>query len=421
MSFLRKINVGFLAKAFICFSCFEELLKGVRFGVSSIKYLLLLSLIFFYVISKDHRVKKEPVVYFIPFYFYFSICFFFDFSSMSGDSIAFIGKILLLPIWALLLNKFDSFWENGISLCRVIAHTMVVYAVVNPLLYFLHLPIWNDSFHTYWGRISVGYPTVDAILVAFALICVFFYPGLNFSRRRRVVYATILCLNIAIMASGSGMVYLTLIFSVALFRRKKISEKLPIIVSLGILIFMAGSVVTFLAVQNPELTENLLAQVENRVDIILKGQSEGALSNVNTIDTRKYEFDFAKRLYLDGHPEREIFGAGFVPMTRNSAKGAQVFIESQYHFNQFCLGYVGFALYILFLVLFQFKIFYWFWKKNSDLFWMYTLVNVVFSLGASMSIVLLAWGIVVVYVFFVHSAYVDHLKIVYAIKDADEK
>ncbi|MBQ3777769.1 MAG: hypothetical protein II835_06750 [Fibrobacter sp.] len=408
MSFTNRINISFLAKAFLFLSCFEELLKGVRFGASSIKYLLLFAMIITYVFSKNHHIKKEPIFYFIPFYFYFGICFFFDFSSMGKENLAFIGKILLLPIWALIINKFKVFWKPEDSLCSIFVHSMVAYAIINPILYFVHLPIWNDSFHTYWGRISVGYPTVDAILIALALICIFFNPKLNFGNLRKIVYITILCLSIGIMASGSGMVYLFLIFAVVLFRRKKLSESASLITSITILIFLAGGILTYLSIKNPELTENLLAQVENRIEIIVKGQSDGASLNVNTIDIRKQEFDFAKKLYLDNHPVKEFFGAGFTPVTRSSAKGAQVFIESQYHFNMFCLGYLGMSLYILFFVIFQLKIFSWFWKKNSNSFWMYTLINAVFSLGASMTLVLLAWGIIVIYVYFVHLAYIDH-------------
>lgn len=408
MTILNKLNISFFAKSFICLSCFEELLKGVRFGASGLKYLLLFAMIITYVFSKNHRIKKEPIFYFIPFYFYFGICFFFDFSSMGGESIAFISKILLLPLWALILNKFNTFWETDHLLCKVFVHSMVLYAIINPILYFLHLPIWNDSFHTYWGRISVGYPTVDAILVTLALICIFFDPKLNLGSIQKIIYITILCLSIGIMASGSGMVYLFLIFAVVIFRRKKLSESASLITSIGILIFLAGGILTYLSIKNPELTENLLAQVENRIEIIVKGQSDGAL-NVNTIDIRKQEFDFAQKMYLNNHPVKEFFGAGFTPVTRNTAKGAQVFIESQYHFNLFCLGYLGMSLYILFFVIFQVKIFSWFWKKDSNSFWMYTLINAVFSLGASMTLVLLAWGIIVIYVFFVHSAYIDHL------------
>lgn len=407
MNVLNKISVFFFIKAFICLSCFEELLKGVRFGASGLKYAILFAMIIVFIFSKNHRIKKEPIFYFIPFYIYFSAHLFFDFSSLGRDSIAFISKIMLLPIWALILNKFNSYEESNSTICKVFVNSIIAYAILNPFLFFIHLPIWNESFHTYWGRISVGYPTVDAILVAFALICIFFVPKLNLGKTRKIIYTTILCLSIGIMASGSGLVYLFIIFSVILFRKKNHSDKTTVLATIGILVFLAGVIFTYLSIQHPELTENLLAQVENRVDIILKGKSDGAL-NVNTIDIRKDEFDLAKKMYLENHPIREFLGAGFTPITRNSAKGTLVFIESQYHFNMFCLGYIGMFFYILFFVIYQMKLFSWFWRKYSEEFWKYTLMNIVFCLGASMVIVLLSWGIIVTYVYFVHSSYIEH-------------
>ncbi len=51
---------------------------------------------------------------------------------------------------------------------------MCLYIITNVALYYIHILFLITEPHRYWGRLTVGYLTIDVILIGFAIAIVFF-------------------------------------------------------------------------------------------------------------------------------------------------------------------------------------------------------------------------------------------------------
>lgn len=163
-----NIFLNWLYKLLVIYVFFNEILtKSIFEGLTSLKYLIFLYLVF-YLINKKNKVKfslfsKE----FIFLYFYILLIVIITLPSFLSVGLAGLGSLknlLFLPFAIYLFSFYEKITGKSFqSLLTFIVQVAVAHVVINTFLYFYELPIWK-SFHPYWGRISQGYPTINTAL-----------------------------------------------------------------------------------------------------------------------------------------------------------------------------------------------------------------------------------------------------------------
>lgn len=333
--------------------CFEEIFSRIVFPLKICKYILVIQILLMVLYKRKMNVvfpfKAWPEKLFLivtSVSVVISIPFFMDYGWVGLDV---PKKYLFFPILVICFYYAPFFNCNVGKLTFFYARIIILYSLLNPILYFLHLPIWNGV--GYWGRISVGYPTVDVVAYAIGLAIILFDEYSHvWSWKKQSLAAFFLIVGILSQASGTGIVLVFVIFVfmimyIFFFKEKRQvalqKKKLCLIVLL--LSISAPIGYGALLSLNPDLLKKMEWHFENRTRILLNGGN--ALDDVNTVDMRKDEFQNAKDVYLKDFSS-VLFGAGFGPLDYSSKRNVgndkqKVFLESQFHLTMFSSGVVG--------------------------------------------------------------------------------
>jgi len=351
----------YLYRLLIFSICFEEMISRIIFPVKYCKYLLVFTILIAVLHKNKWRFSFPIKTFFGKFFLVittYSVLIsipFFVYYGWNGFDVP--KKYLFFPILVICFYYAPLFECSIKNLLFFYARTMLFYSVMNAVLYFLNLPIWSGA--GYWGRVSVGYPTVDVVSYAIA-IAIFMFGDMNRNWIRHTLASFIITLGVISQVSGTGIILLLMLFVFSVFF--EISDKLHrISKDLGkkILLLLAMMLVSIpigygmLNSQRPDLLHKMEMQLENRVTLLMQGKDYTL--DINTMDTRKEEFETAKSRYLIDF-ESVAFGYGFGPLDYSNTKnngflGETVFLESQYHLTLFTSGVLG--VIVLFLVVIE--------------------------------------------------------------------
>lgn len=224
-----------------------------------------------------------------------------------------------------------------------------IFVILNTILYFIYIPIWTN-YQMWWGRISCGYPTMDIISLTYTLLILSYYPNLVLGKFSRIVYIIIILCGCILQFTGTGIVILSLILPLTLLYYLNSSKgqplKFEILTTLGILIFITGSTISFIKLQFPQEYMQGEALILNKINILTGNIDE---NDANTLAIR--EEQFKKIQARQDNLFEKIFGLGLENATNDNEKlnsiKSSFMIEDQYSLSQICYGYVGLILYIL--------------------------------------------------------------------------
>lgn len=254
----------------------------------------------------------------------------------------------------MLLYSFFYFEKLTKKPFSVLYNKVVVFGVVFVLLsltlFVVYVPIW-EKFRPWYGRISVGYPTMDAISLCYALCIVLFCKGLNFNQVKRVFYILVLLLGIFLQVTGTGFAALAFIilYSGFVLRRKYFPSVHSISWRNAIIIISTLGLVALLYVAEvfPELYMKSMNVLQMKIETIIGAEDE---SVEDTMDIRKEQFEYAKRNFQDDILKK-IFGIGFGRYNMEDHTDKKfVYVEDQYSSNIIAYGYVGFFLFMMIFV-----------------------------------------------------------------------
>lgn len=266
--------------------------------------------------------------------------------------------------------------KNFESLFSYILKVAIFFVVIDILFYFIPLPIFNrDEF--WWGRISCGYPTMDVVTLAYALIIAIF-ANVNKGRIFLVLGILVLYLGMFAQYTGTGLVLLIIITVVAIigvfFTQSK--RFMPFLLALMITLSFGGSFLVYYSKQYPEQYNNGLYLFQNKLSILLGEQTE-----TNTMDIRKEQYEKQQKMM----PLFEkIIGKNYGNVSTDAdfiSKSNAYMIEDQYNLNKICMGYIGYSLFIIF-VLSTFVFFVRLKFKDCNLKIMLILSSVIFALNS---------------------------------------
>lgn len=360
--------------------CFEEVLGKMKFSLTNIKYLV--AVILFCVVYRVSHPSFRQLKYTNGMK-YFSIILFVAFLVsiprfvlIDCDGLKIWKQYLWFPLFIYLFSQVERVSNLTVPLLiNTFVKGMVGFTLISIFLYFVPLPIWND-YHIYWGRLTVGYPTIDTVLLCFAILLLLFYPLVRFSIIHKVIMGFILLVGTLMQASGTSLVLLAIILismccylgGIGLsFRCIEVRNYKQNIKSFLFLIFLTGSVITsiytFLSTKEPKLAETMMLQMENRLYILIGKEEESTLKDVNTMEDRKEKFAHVEQMYLNTAFSR-IFGVGYSLVSMQDLSKERIVVEDQYHLNLATIGYLG--TFIYFCMLYGiFKRTLRFWNRES--------------------------------------------------------
>lgn len=233
-------------------------------------------------------------------------------------------------------------------LIKYIINTSVVFCVINSLLYFIPLPIWNREIF-WWGRISCGYPTMDVVTLSYSLTLLLYYPFLNYRKLIKICYTFIIVIEILLNASGTGLLLVCMVLSSLFFVKKWNMSNVVVTVFL----FLLGVLmIALFANKFPKEYEIGRELIENKTAIILGNE----VTN-NTLEIRKQQYQSVeKRQNL----LTKVTGMGinYLVMDLKKIKPTQknYHIENQYGILLIGYGFVGMFLYLLIMLEYLFLI-----------------------------------------------------------------
>lgn len=358
--------------------CFEEIFNNLTIPLGLIKYALII-IIFWKILSvrlnnaSVYRPAKAVIFFYLILSVYFVLSFP-DFIQRGWDGAKIWKQYFLFPVFVYIFSYSKKICNlETDKLIERFVRFMVIYSVLDIALYFIEIPIWR-RFHHSWGRISVGYPTADVVIIAISLVLLWFYPPINYGIKKRNLFGMILIITILAQSSGTGIVLLAIIalfgmafvlkgnsvknVSTYIYRRTRYSMTFCLI---GISLIIILSIV-WLNQSEPELMEAMNYQVENRVTILLEG-NESDNVKINTMEERDEEFYEAYIHTCRNDIFHQLFGSGFGVLTQNPNHSSSLFfLESLYHINRIALGWLGTLLFYGFILL---KIFSFAIKKKD--------------------------------------------------------
>ena len=132
-----------------------------------------------------------------------------------------------------LYSYFEKLTGKSLSfLFKQILGFEVLYVIFNLLAYFAPLPLFQ--YRPWWGRVSEGYPTMDAQVLCYALLSLLFI--VKTSKIKFVFLFVVIVVGVLMQATSTGFISLTFIgFYAFLFNKKLLVKKSVIVFILTII------------------------------------------------------------------------------------------------------------------------------------------------------------------------------------------
>lgn len=330
-----------------------------------VKYLLVPILLSFVFVKLDGKIKipiKEKSAWIFMIINVMAAFFSLDmFVSLDRDGFEVVKKYMFCPLLIICFYHSSLFKINAQKLISFFSDTMVAFAMLSVFFYFVRVPIWNDFQRFYWGRITVGYPTIDAVncVIAISVLMLCFGKESKISFWFRLAKIYILAVFVILQTSGTGIGLLCALVAYCLalpffkkwIEQRNIQSARKILLPLLLMFLLSASfIVGFLKIYDAKLLENMTLTVENRVAILTNDKYSDL--DVNTMMMRVNGFEKVKKLYMKNNSDF-LFGKGFGLISYDPRKiysGFRVFLESQWYLSIFSTGYIGTFFLLLFFV-----------------------------------------------------------------------
>lgn len=269
------------------------------------------------------------------------------------------------------------------TLFKLIVKTGVVFVFVNTILYFVPASFILDQ-NPWWGRISVGYPTMDVISLAYALSIILFYPYLQVPKLIKSVFIIILIIGNLLNFSGTGIILLAIILLTTFLAVGSLGKNIrPIIIAAVISAISFSAIITFVSSNYSKEYTDGVNLLQNKIDIIL-----GKNVQYNTLETRYEQYD---KISEKMTTTEKIFGRTLINASNDmeDIKHGAYMIENQYDFILACYGYIGLGIYVMVIFSFIMEIFRL--KINTSLKVLLLLSSIIFITNSRTLIVLVLY------------------------------
>ncbi len=223
--------------------------------------------------------------------------------------------------------KYEDLLEFFIKL-------LIIFVLITPLIYFTNPSFMVPDFKQ-WGRISIGYPTMDAENLVFGIVLMFFVFQKTVLKSSMILL--LLLLGILMQNTATGYITLGFVIVYYLFFGSKYKVNQKSIVFVGILSFIIVSLIIF---KYGDLLKEQLYLFQLKINALLDPNGSKSLS------IRAEEFNNEMR-YINSSFDN-FFGIGF-----------RIYLENQFDWFRIgtgLLGLCGFIIFLLNMILYGFII-----------------------------------------------------------------
>lgn len=330
MSLVMNQSLGKMQRFFFCIIVFFVVFDGVRSNlvisnfVAPLRELALLMFIMLSLPMLSHCKKKDfrlaipfmaisaLAIVNIPITLFHSIS-----SYHLGNILVFgnpytavykhiIFSILFLAMICFARNKID-YMRKGLKL---FINLSAIYALITVPIYIYGAPLFVEKFRD-WGRMGIGYPTMDGQVICMAIFClVFLVPQrskLIFNIKMAALLLGLVCQN-----TGTAMVTMLLIALVAIVKKpgktlSYFSVILPMIIIVAIKQYYS----------DPEFFTQMLYVTTNKINLLIDPSAN--YGQVNTLEMREDQYRMLN-IIIDKNPMLWILGVGGEAYVENEFK-----------------------------------------------------------------------------------------------------
>ncbi|WP_155810577.1 hypothetical protein [Persephonella sp. KM09-Lau-8] len=323
----------FLFKIIVFFMVFDGIRDALVISsyISPIKDLSVFLLFFYALIKFKFKTNLKKNLYSISLLiFSTSIPTYIFYLFWSNDTGRYISseysiyaRYLMFPILIYLFLNYEKLTgTNIINLVNYFLKLVVLFVIITPILYFMEPSFLKEDFKQ-WGRLGVGYPTMDAQVLLFALSLLLFLRKLDF---KNMILIWIVTVGILMQNTGTGYVTLILLLAYWLYKTNN-RNRLILIVNFGVTIGVFFSVFILI---NYEIFSIFFTLMQNKLYSIFTGSQD--------ISQQIREEQFIQLKNHVSNIFEYLYGIGF-----------KIYVENQYYFMFIGLGYVGLLYFCIFL------------------------------------------------------------------------
>ena len=303
--------------------------------------------LFLYIILVRKIIIFDNILFYILLIFLLLLIIFFPYSFMSYD---YSNRYLSSPVimYYKLLQFFILVYNFSIyelitkdkyeNLLKFFIRLLIIYVIFTPIIYF-YKPFFMVHHFEQWGRINIGYPTMDAENLVLGILLMLFVFKERFIKA--LIVFMFLFLGILMQNTATGYITLIAILSFYIFSRTKFKVNKKVLFILFILLFI---IVGYIIYRYADVLHNQLFLLERKINSIINPESSRSLS------LRRQEFH-SLIIYLQDW-FTNLFGIGF-----------KIYLENQYDWFRIGTGLIGYIIYIVFL---SSLIIYGWFIRNKD-------------------------------------------------------
>ena len=354
----------------IGFAFFDLMLENSIFSsLMKLKYGIVMILLFI-VLKNKQCYWKTPFlnIGFILFYIYHILVGIMSFSGFISEGLSgfmIYKQYFLFPLFMYLFYFCEELTGKSYNqIFKVTIQIAAIYVILNTVFYFIESPVWIYQ-RKWWGRITLGYPTIDVVSLAISLSILLLNPKLEMSIGSKIGFSILILLGISIQGSGTGFVLIFVCFASALVVVfSKAGQRLFFSYLLMSLIFIFILGINVLIKTNEEVYNNLSLVIENRISVLLGKDSQ---LGYDTMEMREDHYRFLERHYLRDHFSNKLLGMGFDLVNYDQSiirsNKPYIYVEDQSSLNLLTGGMISYILYYVFLFFSILSVF--FNKKNN--------------------------------------------------------
>lgn len=350
----KKKIINFFYYIVIFFTVFDGLRNNIKYNeyISNLKEFAVILLLVITIFKSAGKIKIHYLKAFVPFIFTvilglsLTILYshvpqrFHHFNSNSFTAYIVYYRELQVFIFFIIYYYYENNTEREYShLVHIFIVCAVFYVFFTILFYFINFP-FLIQFHPYWGRISSGYPTMDAQMLIVALILNFIASNWR-NPILKISINSILIFGIIIQATGTGIATLTAFIILYVINQTLLHGRQRLCISgsprSNFLTLIIGGVIIigflyYVIVNYYTQISTVVTLFQSKVSSLTSG-----FINDKTMQVRSREVSYAFDIY--NTPFNLIFGGG-------TLLGYQV--ENQYAYLLRSFGLLGLLTFLIF-------------------------------------------------------------------------
>ncbi|HGO5441803.1 TPA: hypothetical protein ACK2XM_005350, partial [Klebsiella oxytoca] len=234
-----------------------------------------------------------------------------------------IFSLLFLSLICFARKNLDKMTKG----LEMLINLAAFYSVITIPIYLYGFPLFVEKFRD-WGRMGVGYPTMDGQMICFAIFCLIFLVP---QRSKMVFNLKMACLLIGIIAQNTGTAMVTMaVLAMAAFVKKpgKTTSYFIFIVPL------VAAVVIQQYYSNPQFFTEMLFIANNKINQILNPELTANVGDLDTLQMRVVQYEMINNI-MERNTLFRLFGVG-----------GQAYIENEFKLTLAAYGIFSFACFV---------------------------------------------------------------------------